>query len=209
MESVVYAPSKGFDGKATLAVRPGEEASLMLEVMGPVCRPVLKWKRGSVRGSAVFDAVVSTNQMLVCENGQDWKVVAARDWSLVAEGKLPQALPKFSGTSEIEVRSDDAANAFAVVDLTKRYVTSGTGGAQPPSAGAGGKYRFLAFNIWGDFFKNPVHERDLQQLEIVKGHDPDFIGLQEVTPIRFSMDRTQQALDVSDHSPVIFDFSIR
>ena len=27
-----------------------------------------------------------------------------------------------------------------------------------------------------------------------------------VKPLRFSMDRTQKALDVSDHSPVIFDF---
>lgn len=43
-------------------------------------------------------------------------------------------------------------------------------------------YRFVAFNIWGDFFGNPVHERDVQQADILKGHDSDFIGLQETTP---------------------------
>ena len=43
-------------------------------------------------------------------------------------------------------------------------------------------YRFVAFNVWGDFFGNPVSERDVPQYEILKGHDPDFIGLQEVTP---------------------------
>lgn len=42
--------------------------------------------------------------------------------------------------------------------------------------------RFVAFNIWGDFFGNPPHERDLAQVEILRSHKPDFIGLQEVTP---------------------------
>ena len=37
-------------------------------------------------------------------------------------------------------------------------------------------FRFAAFNIWGDFFGNPTHERDL---------------------------------DVSDHSPLVFDFDLR
>ena len=43
-------------------------------------------------------------------------------------------------------------------------------------------YRFVAFNVWGDFFGNPVSERDERQYEILKGHQPDFIGLQEMTP---------------------------
>ena len=42
-------------------------------------------------------------------------------------------------------------------------------------------YRFVAFNVWGDFFGNPVFERDERQLAILKSHDPDFIGLQEMT----------------------------
>jgi hypothetical protein len=30
-----------------------------------------------------------------------------------------------------------------------------------------------------------------------------------VRPVKFSMDRSQKALDVSDHSPVIFDFVLK
>ena len=42
-------------------------------------------------------------------------------------------------------------------------------------------YRFVSFNIWGDFFGNPPEERDVQQVNVLKGHNPDFIALQEVT----------------------------
>ena len=174
MASVVYAPAKGFDGKATVAVRPGEEASLSVEVVGPVKRPALGWTRGGERGSVTFEADVAAEQMLLCENGCDWKVVNAKDWSVVAEGRLARPLPKFAGTAAVEVSSADPAGASAIVNFAKKYVAG-------PAAG-GSKCRFLAFNIWGDFFGNPVHERDLQQLAIVKGHDPDVIGLQEVTP---------------------------
>ena len=30
-----------------------------------------------------------------------------------------------------------------------------------------------------------------------------------VSPVKFAMDRSQEALDVSDHSPVIFDFKLK
>ena len=173
MASVVYAPAKGFDGKVTVAVRPGEEASLSVEVVGPVKRPALGWTRGGERGSVTFETDVAAEQMLLCENGSDWKVVNAKDWSVVAEGRLAQPLPRFAGTTAVEVSSADPASASAIVNLMKKYAPAATGGT---------KCRFLAFNIWGDFFGNPVHERDLQQLAIVKGHDPDIVGLQEVTP---------------------------
>ena len=176
MASIVYAPSKGFDGKAAFAVRPGEKATLSLEILGPVDHPALSWKCGGAQGAAEFGATVGEGQLLVCSDGVAWKVVAAKDWSVVSEGRLARPLPEFTGSGEVLISSSDAANAFAVADLTKCYV------APAQYVAAGGKYRFLAFNIWGDFFKNPVHERDMQQLEILKGHDPDFIGLQEVTP---------------------------
>ena len=48
-------------------------------------------------------------------------------------------------------------------------------------AGHKSPYRFVAFNIWGDFFGNPPHERDLQEAAIVRKWDPDFFGMQEVT----------------------------
>ena len=175
VESIVYAPSKGFCGKAAFAVRPGETASLSFEITGPVKSPAIAVSCGGSVSTARFDAAVGDGQVLVCENGQDWKVVNAKDWSHVSDGRLPRPLPVLSGRCEAEVSSEDAEGAFAVVDLTKRY-------AEADAAAGGGRYRFLAFNIWGDFFKNPVHERDLQQVEIIKGHDPDFVGLQEVTP---------------------------
>ena len=42
-------------------------------------------------------------------------------------------------------------------------------------------YRFVSFNIWGDYFGNPPEERDEDQAAILKYHSPDFIALQEMT----------------------------
>ena len=42
--------------------------------------------------------------------------------------------------------------------------------------------RFIAFNIWGDYFGNPPHERDMTQASVLSRYAPDIIALQEVTP---------------------------
>lgn len=42
-------------------------------------------------------------------------------------------------------------------------------------------YRFISFNVWGNFFGNPPSERDVAQTEILREHNPDFIALQEMT----------------------------
>lgn len=42
--------------------------------------------------------------------------------------------------------------------------------------------RFLSFNIWGDYFNNPVAERQDGVAAIIRGHRPDLVSLQEVTP---------------------------
>jgi len=42
--------------------------------------------------------------------------------------------------------------------------------------------RFLSANIWGDYFGNPVEERDAAFCEIFNRYEPDLIALQEVTP---------------------------
>ena len=42
--------------------------------------------------------------------------------------------------------------------------------------------RFLSFNIWGDYFKNPVEERQSGVESVILGHKPDLVSLQEVTP---------------------------
>ena len=42
--------------------------------------------------------------------------------------------------------------------------------------------RFMTFNIWGDYFKNPVEEREDAILRTVLRQKPDLLSLQEVTP---------------------------
>ncbi len=44
-----------------------------------------------------------------------------------------------------------------------------------------GSYRFLSFNVWGEYFGNPVEERDLREGLLIKSWDADFVGFQEVT----------------------------
>ena len=41
--------------------------------------------------------------------------------------------------------------------------------------------RFMTFNIWGDYFKNPVAERDAGVAEVIVREKPDVVALQEVT----------------------------
>ena len=48
-------------------------------------------------------------------------------------------------------------------------------------AGYASPYRFVAFNIWGDYFGNPTHERDAKEAALVRKWNPDFFGMQEVT----------------------------
>lgn len=52
---------------------------------------------------------------------------------------------------------------------------------QALSLAASNSYCFVSFNVWGDYFGNPPEERDVQQSEIVKGCNPDFVALQEMT----------------------------
>lgn len=49
-------------------------------------------------------------------------------------------------------------------------------------AAQGEELRFLAANIWGDYFGNPVEGRDASFTAVFKRYDPDLIALQEVTP---------------------------
>lgn len=43
-------------------------------------------------------------------------------------------------------------------------------------------FRFLTFNIWGDYFGNPVYERDAGVEAAILKARPDVVALQEVTP---------------------------
>lgn len=45
----------------------------------------------------------------------------------------------------------------------------------------GAELRMMSFNIWGDYFQNPVAERDLAIADIILRYQPDVVALQEVT----------------------------
>lgn len=44
------------------------------------------------------------------------------------------------------------------------------------------RLRFMTFNIWGDYFGNPVEEREDGMYAVVEREKPDLLSLQEVTP---------------------------
>ena len=51
------------------------------------------------------------------------------------------------------------------------------------ACGKGGNpMKFLSFNIWGDYFKNPVEERESAIESAIRQYAPDVIAFQEVTP---------------------------
>lgn len=42
--------------------------------------------------------------------------------------------------------------------------------------------RIMSFNIWGDYFGNPVEEREAGIGEVIEKYSPDILGMQEATP---------------------------
>ena len=46
----------------------------------------------------------------------------------------------------------------------------------------GGKLTILSFNLWGDYFGNPVCERDLKEAAFIRRNEPDIVCCQEATP---------------------------
>lgn len=41
--------------------------------------------------------------------------------------------------------------------------------------------RIMTFNIWGDYFQNPVSQRDEKAAGVIRSYAPDIVGFQEVT----------------------------
>ncbi len=65
-------------------------------------------------------------------------------------------------------------------------------------------YRFITFNIWGDYFGNPPEERDEALAAVVLRHGPDIVALQEVTP-NFWKSRLFQKFDAGGYGCVRTD----
>jgi len=50
------------------------------------------------------------------------------------------------------------------------------------AAASAAPLKFMTFNIWGDYFKNPVAEREEGVEAAIRRASPDVVSLQEVTP---------------------------
>ena len=64
----------------------------------------------------------------------------------------------------------------------KKKISLSVAAALCLAASAGQPMKFLSFNIWGDYFKNPVGEREAAIESTIRQYAPDVISLQEVTP---------------------------
>jgi len=76
-------------------------------------------------------------------------------------------------------------NRFSLVDdVTRDFLSDGLQLAclGKGDAAARGELKYMCFNIWGDYFGNPVFERDLKEAGYVLRNAPDLVGMQEVTP---------------------------
>ena len=70
---------------------------------------------------------------------------------------------------------DDDTRDFLSDELYKACLGQG-------DAEARGELKFMCYNLWGNYFGNPVFERDLKQAAYVLRHAPDVVGMQEAMP---------------------------
>jgi len=64
----VYAPEKGLGGDFAVRVRPGEQATLGFEIIGPARNPTLAGHRFAVE-------LKDAQDHLYCDDGRHWKAV--------------------------------------------------------------------------------------------------------------------------------------
>ena len=112
-----YAPQQGLTGPSVLPVRPGESASLVVEVQGPVAKPTLTF------GNTVctFDETLAADESLVCRDGRTWKVVVAATGKARRTGTLPAPLPTLSGSTPFAFNGEVSADKSCVVEILKEY----------------------------------------------------------------------------------------
>ena len=110
-----WAPVAGFDTLAPLKVRPGKEASVEIEIVGPVARPVLTIGKAK----CAFDVDIAENEKLVMKDGENW-YVRGPCGKVRTRGKCASALPLFRGVNALSVSSSDPGNASAQIRIVKR-----------------------------------------------------------------------------------------
>ena len=113
-----YAPQEGLKGPSVVPVRPGEKASLAVEVQGPVANPAL-----ALGGTTcAFNETLAADESLVCRDGRTWKVVTTATGKERRTGTLSVPLPTLSGSTPFAFRGDVPAGKSCVVEILKEYV---------------------------------------------------------------------------------------
>ena len=112
-----YAPQQGLTGPSVLPVRPGEKASLVVEVQGPVAKPTFAFGKTV----CAFDETLAADESLVCRDGRTWKVVVTATGKERRTGTLSAPLPTLSGPSPFAFSGDVPAGKSCVVEILKEY----------------------------------------------------------------------------------------
>ena len=71
---------------------------------------------------------------------------------------------------------------FVKIILALYFVLAGTGCRTTVQTIQADSLKFLSLNIWGDYFGNPVAEREAAMEAAILKDAPDIVSLQEVTP---------------------------
>ena len=118
-----YSPAKGFAAPKVIPVRPGEKASLSVEITGPCEKPSFTF--GSFLGLfdtvCEFDAALAADELLVCRDGENWKVIKATGGEALREGRLQKPLPRLGSSASFTFSANVPDDAVCVVDVMKEY----------------------------------------------------------------------------------------
>ena len=112
-----YAPQQGLAGPSVVPVRPGEKASLVVEVQGPVAKPTFTFNQTAY----TFDETLATDESLVCRDGRTWKVVVTATGKARRTGTLSAPLPTLSGSTPFAFSGEVPADKSCVVEILKEY----------------------------------------------------------------------------------------
>ena len=112
-----YAPQEGLKGPSVVPVRPGEKASLVVEVQGPVAKPTFTFSTTS----CTFDETLAADESLVCRDGRTWKVVVTATGKARRTGTLSAPLPTLSGSTPFAFSGEVPADKSCVVEILKEY----------------------------------------------------------------------------------------
>ena len=114
-----YAPQQGLKGPSVVPVRLGEQASLVVEVQGPVVKPTLTFGATTY----TFDETLAADESLVCRDGRTWKVVVTATGKARRTGTLSMPLPTLSGSTPFAFNGEVPSNKSCVVEILKDYVS--------------------------------------------------------------------------------------